>query len=167
MLRFRSFRATSLILFPTNEPSPLWTIWRSISFLERSFFLALLAVSLYCLLSGVRINLRLRAIRMLNHDENRASIQPSLEALRTILVNVRQTIEAAFYLFGFVLFVNLATISNTIDDSKTPTGYSILENFLLQCAVAANAFLVFLTLHFVQWFVTRQVNSWAERLKAL
>ena len=61
-------------------------------------------------------------------------------------VGVVLTIGAAFYLFGFVLFMNLATIGNTIDSSKTPLGYYILQNFLLQCAVAANAFFVFLVL---------------------
>jgi hypothetical protein len=152
-------------MFIPNEPFPLWTIWRSISFLERLFFLALLLVSIYCLFSAAKTILRLRSTRGLNPDQDRASIQLSFVGLRKRLANVRQTIGAAFYLFGFVLFTNLATIGNTVASSKTPTGYYILQNFLLQCAVAANAFFVFLVLHLIQWFVTRQVNSCSEGLR--
>ncbi len=130
-------------MFMPNEPFPLWTIWSSISFLERLFFLALFLVSIYCLFSAAKTILRLRSTRRPGPDQDRASIQLSLLALRELLANVRQTIGAAFYLFGFVLFTNLATIGNTIDSSKTPTGYYILQNFLLQCAVAANAFFCF------------------------
>lgn len=153
-------------MFNPNEPFPFWTIWRSISFLERLFFLALFLVSIYCLLSATRTLVRLRSTRRLNSDQDRVSIELSLVVLRKRMANVQQTIGAAFYLFGFVLFTNLTTIGNTIDSSKTPTGYYILQNFLLQCAFAANAFFIFLVLHLIQWLVTRQINSCSEHVKA-
>jgi RNase adaptor protein for sRNA GlmZ degradation len=135
-------------------------------FEERMFFLILFLVSIYCLLSTTKIVLRLRSTRRLNPVQNRETVQRSLMALRKLLSNVSQTIGATFYLFGFVLFLNLAMIGNLADNSKTPIGYIIFENFLFRCAFAANAFFVFLVLHLIQWFVSRRLNSCAERLMA-
>jgi hypothetical protein len=123
-------------------------------------------VSLYCLFAAAKIILRLRSVQRLNPDQDHASIQLSLGALRNLMTNVRQTIDATFYLFGCVLFVSLANIGNFADNSKALLGYVIFQNFLFQCAFAANAFFVFLVLHLIQWFLSRQLNSYAEHLKA-
>jgi hypothetical protein len=153
-------------MFMSNEPFPIWTIWRNIGFLERLFFMALFMVSVYCLFGAVKILLRVRSTRRLNPDQDRASIQLSLGALRKLLANVRQTIVATFYLFGCVLFVSLANIANIADNSKALLGYQIFQNFLLRCAFAANAFFVFLVLHLIQWFASRHLYSCLERLKS-
>jgi RNase adaptor protein for sRNA GlmZ degradation len=117
------------------------------------------------LFSAVKIVVRLRYMRRLHPDEDRPSIQESLGALRRLLANVRQTIDATFYLFGCVLFVSLANIGNFADNSRALVGYVIFQNFLFQCAFAANAFFVFLVLHLIHWSVSRQLNSCAEHLK--
>ena len=153
-------------MFMPNEPFPLWKIWKMIGFEERLFFLVLFLVTIYCLFATAKIVLRIRTARGLNPDQSRESIQLSLRGTSKLLSNVQQTIGGAFYLFGLglVLFVNLATIGITVDNSKTPLGFIILNNFLIQCAFAGNAFFAFLVLHLIQWFAARQVNSSSERL---
>jgi hypothetical protein len=153
-------------MFMSNQPFPIWTIWRNLGFLEHLFFMALFMVSVYCLFAAVKILLRVRSTLRLNPDQDRASIQRSLGVSRKLLTNVQQTLGAAFYLFGCVLFMSLANIGNVNANSKIPIDYYILQNFLLRCAFAANAFFAFLVLHLIQWFVSRQLNSCAEHLKA-
>jgi hypothetical protein len=82
------------------------------------------------------------------------------------MANVRQVIDATFYFFGAVVFLNFQTIIATADHSKTPTYYYILQNFIFDCSLAASGFLVLLVLHLTQWFVTARINACARSIEA-
>ena len=128
--------------------------------------LVLLAASVYCFFSAIRVVSRLHSLRMLNPAQHAASIQLSVAVLRALVRNVQQVIDGAFYLFGFVVFLNLQSIANFVDNSKTPIGYFILQNFIFDCSFAAGGFLVLLALHLSQWFVAGRVNAFEKHLKA-
>jgi len=68
-----------------------------------------------------------------------------------------------FYLFGFVVFLNLQSIANTIG-TKTPIGYLIVQNFIFDCSFAAIGFLVVLALHISQWMAASRVNAFEKRV---
>jgi len=110
--------------------------------------------------------LRLRSLRRLNPAQDLVAVQLSLTDLRDLMANVRQAIVGTFYLFGFVLFLNLQTVADFADHSKTPMGYYVFRNFFFYCSFAASALLVFLLLHLVQWSVSGRLNSYARHLKA-
>lgn len=110
---------------------------------------------------------RLRAITTLRQKkEDVASIQRAVAALHKRCTDVQQLIRATFYLFGFVLFLGLQLAYLTVDTSRTPVGWHVLENLVVYFAFAANVFFVFLILHFAQWFVSGRVYSYALSLEA-
>jgi hypothetical protein len=51
-----------------------------------------------------------------------------------------------------------------IDNSNTPVGWLILQNFLTHFAFAFNVFVTFLILHVAGWFVSSSINRLALRL---
>jgi hypothetical protein len=144
-----------------NGQYPFWSIWKNFAFLERMFFLILFAVSLYSLVSATSTMLRLRAMRGLDSSQSLARLNQSLTALNNRVANVRHVIGATFYLFGFVLFCELANISNAVPDF---TLHFVLTDFIVHCAFAANVFFILLLLHLVQWLANRRLNSWSERI---
>jgi hypothetical protein len=147
-------------MFKSNPPYAIWSIWLYLPALQKLLFLALCALGIYCLFSAAITMARLRTLpKLLQKKEDSASIQRALAALRKRSNNLQHFIGAAFYLFGLVLFVGLQLAYITIDNSKTPVGWIVLQNFVIYFAFAANVFLVFLILHFVQWFVSGRVDA--------
>ena len=142
------------------------TIWKSLGLTDRAFCLVLLLTSIYCLFSATKAMLRLHSLRRLNPAKDLASIQGAVTGVRDLMGNVRQVIDATFYLFGIVLFANLQTIGYVIDNSKIPTDYYILRNFLFDCSLAESGFVVFFVLHLLQWCVIRRANACLKRLNA-
>ena len=140
--------------------------WKSLGMASRLCCLVLLAASVYCFFSSIRVMLRLHTLRTSNPVQHAVSIQRSIAAIRALVGNIRQVIDAAFYLFGFVVFLNLQSIANSIDNSKTPIGYFIIQNFIFDCSLAAIGFLVVLVLHLSQWFVASRVNAFEKHLKS-
>lgn len=125
-----------------------------LSWLQRSFLLILLLVSIYCVYMTVLIRLRSQAI--LNRRE--------LVALQSRNAALRQMIEAAFYLFGIVLFFGLQWAHWVISDGPRPPAYQIVNNYLVHFAFAANVFVIFLLLHFVHWIGAARLRSCLLRL---
>src|SRR5271155_4415059 len=123
-----------------NGLYPFWSIWKNFHFLERMFFLVLFGVILYFLVSATSTMLRLRAMRGLEPNQNADRLNVSLAVLDSRLANVRQVMGATFYLFGFVLFCELANISNIVADSTVPLWHYMLNDFIVHCAFAANVF---------------------------
>jgi hypothetical protein len=64
-----------------------------------------------------------------------------------------------------MLFASFPNAFLTIDNSNVPIGTLIVHNLFAHFAVAANAFVVFLLLHCVQWFVSGRVRAFALSLK--
>ena len=126
--------------------------------LYRLFVLILAGVSIYMLISATIIIKRLGGLAN-PHKDNLDSIQPRLFPIYTRCANLKQTLVATFYLFGFLLFVGLQNAPITIGDGRGIPIIEILGGFMLHFIFAANVFLVFLVLHLVQWVVSSRLNS--------
>lgn len=148
-----------------NPPYALWSIWKELGFLYRVFVILLGVVTVYSVFSAARIVVGVRSIRF-DLNGNPAVAKKSLTTLNGHWANVRQLILTTFYLFGFVLFIGLQLIGQQADRSNGLPGRAILGSFLLNCAVAANVFFVFLILQLVQWVVGAILKSTAKRLDA-
>ncbi len=104
-------------MFTSNPPYAIWSIWLHLPALQKLLFLALCALSTYCLFSAAITVARLRTLpRLLQKKEDSASIQRALAALRNRSTNLHHLIGAAFYLFGLVLFVGLQLVSGFARD---------------------------------------------------
>ncbi|MGA2458377.1 MAG: hypothetical protein ABSF85_12480 [Terriglobales bacterium] len=90
-------------------------------------------------------------------------IEDALAPLYRSLANTRQVIGAAFYLFGFILFLGLQTIVNTLGGREFQLK-QIFGSFVVCCAFAANVFLIFLVLHVAEWLVYIMLNRCSKRL---
>ena len=146
-----------------DPPYALWTIWRALSTLNRGLIVILAAVFVYCIFSTLRTMLRLHSIWN-RAEQDRKAVSDTVAALATRYTRMRQVISATFYLFGFVLFLGLESITNVLGDGTDPLGVYVLNNFLLLCAFAANVFFIFLVLHSVQWVGSAVLDSLSRRV---
>jgi hypothetical protein len=138
-------------------------VWKSLGLVSRGFCVVFVIAIIYCLFSAMKAMLRLRSLRRLNPVPDLASVQRALADIRDLMANVRQVIDATFYLFGFLLFSNLQQIANFADHTKASMDWRIFQNFVFHCFLAESAFFVFLFLHLSQWFVSGRVNACARR----
>jgi hypothetical protein len=141
-----------------KHPYTMWSLLPELSMLYRLFVLILGAVSIYILFSATIIIKRLHTLAN-PHKENSGAIQSKLVPLYTRCANLKQTLAATFYLFGFVFFLGLQNAPITIGEGSAIPMFGILGNFVLYFIFAANVFLVFLVLHLVQWLVSSRLNS--------
>ena len=100
-----------------DPPYALWTIWRALSTLNRGLVVSLAAVFVYCIFSTIRTMLRLHSVWN-RANQDRKTVSDAIAALATRYTRMRQVISAAFYLFGFVLFLGLESITNVLGDGK-------------------------------------------------
>jgi len=152
-----------------NSPMPtqsiLWSIWQEISITAKLYLLILLAVSIYVLFSSLYSLVRLRSFKNLSKVEDIPSVQCSLQTLKAKSENVRQIVVLAFYLFGLTFcwsFPFAIRTENGYRSFLTPA----LHDFFLYFALAVRVFFLFVVLHSVQWFVSRQIDNCSRRLKA-
>jgi hypothetical protein len=135
-----------------SPPYALWSIWSYLSWLQRSFFLILCMLGIYCFVTMGRMIVGLRAGSAVTDERD-------LLTLQLLDANLRQLIAAAFYLFGLVLFFSLQTAEITIVDGPQSTAGTILQHFMIDFAFGANGFFVFLVLHSAHWLVSRRLRS--------
>jgi hypothetical protein len=148
-----------------NPPYALWSIWNGFGLLQRLFIELLFAVAAYCLFISFRTALRLRTIEKQNVNERMVPIEGALAPLYRSLANTRQVIAAMFYAFGFVLFLNLQFIQNTLGARNVDAELrQILGSFMMCCVFGANVFFILLFLHSAQWFVSILLNRCSKRL---
>jgi len=148
-----------------NPPYALWSIWNGFGLLQRRFIELLIAIAAYCLFVSFRTALRLRKIEKRNVNECVIPIEGALAPLYRSLANTRQVIGATFYVFGFVLFLNLQFIQNTLG-ARSAAGElkQILGSFMMCCAFGANVFFILLLLHVAQWLVFIMLNRCSKRM---
>lgn len=139
----------------SNPPYPFWSTWIYLSTSERLFLVLLGALCVYVLYSGAI------ALSCAGHRAN----AETMAALRKRSAKVEKLRATAFFLFGVVLFENMQWSYVTIDNSKTPGGWLVLQNFLPHFAFGFNVFLIFLILHIVGWLVSGLVNRLVVELK--
>jgi hypothetical protein len=148
-----------------DPPYALWTIWRSLSTLNRGLIVILGVVFVYCVFSTIRTMLRLHSVWN-RSNQDRQTVSDTIAALAARYARMRQVISATFYLFGLVLFLGLENIPNVLADGKEPLGVYVLDNFLLLCAFAANVFFIFLVLHSIQWAGSAVLDSLSRRVSS-
>ena len=143
---------SGVYLWMFNPPYALWSIWGYLSWLQRSFFLVLFALSIYWFFTLGRMILGLRA------GSNPAD-KGDLSALQSLDANLRHLIGVAFYLFGLILFLSLQAAELTLGDGARSVAGAILQHFMIDFAFGANVFIVFLVLHSAHWVVSRRLRS--------
>jgi hypothetical protein len=146
-----------------ETPYALWSIWPQLSYLYRGLILILGAIVTYALFSGIRSILRLSSTWKRPNVDADVVRQSVASAFRS-RANVQRAIGATFYLFGLVLFLGLQTVGQWIGDGKMTMDVFVLRNFILHAAFAANVFLIFLVLHFIQWGIAAVLDSLSERM---
>jgi hypothetical protein len=143
-------------MFDPSSPAPIWVIWPYLSWSERLFFLALCTLGVYSLLLAVTVVRFQRTAGDLNRI---ASVQKNLLRISKHVRNLQQATLCSFYLFGFVLFAGFQSAYRVLENSSTPLGLIVVRNFQIHFVFAANAFLVFLVFHFIQWFAAKRVSA--------
>jgi hypothetical protein len=143
----------------STPPLFFWSVWTYLSTGQRLLLVALGVFLVYAFrltittVSGIN---KMKAAVLKQHDPNARN---TLSVLRKRSRTLRRVIVTAFYLFGIVLFLGLQRAHVTIDTSKIPVGFQVLENFEIDFIFAYNAFLAFLLLHVLSWFN----EAWVER----
>jgi len=142
-------------------PYPFWSVWIYLSTSERLFLLLLGGVCVYLFCSGVITLSRARKVR---GSLVRADAGTILAALRQRSAKADKLRGTAFFLFGVVLFENMQWAYVTIDNSKTPGGWVVLQNFQTHFAFAFNVFFILLILHISGWLVSALLNRLAVQV---
>jgi hypothetical protein len=140
----------------------LWSIYHQLSVGHKLFVLILVVVSVYSIITAGSVLRRVRSLAASGNNETRSSVQHCVAALDRRCLNLRQLLWAAFFLFGFLFFLELPQATFT-PDGRESVGFMILGNFLLRFVYAANIFCVLLVLHVVQWFTWSRVRACATR----
>ena len=128
--------------------------------LVKAFCLVLAFASTYAIVSAFTILVRLRSMKA----GSSFSEHPAL-VLQGQCANLRQLLNAAFYLFGFIFFLASPWTTMILGDSRVPALFPILRNLLDYLIFASYVFSVFFVLHSVQWFVSARVNARALQLR--
>jgi hypothetical protein len=138
-------------------PYFFWSAWRYFLMWERLFLLSLSVLVIYTLYCAFNTGLRVR--------RDSADVAHVFAALQRRSMRVQRLIGTAFYLFGIVLFWSLQWAYMTVDNSRTPVGWLILENFATHFVFAFNVFIAFLILHMLGWFLGNQIDTFRLRHK--
>jgi hypothetical protein len=138
-----------------SRPALIWSIWPYLSWLERLVFLGLCALAAYWLFLAATVARFQNPAGDLN---SKPSARESLSRVRKRVTNLQQATVAAFYLFGFVLFVGFQFAYPVLGNTSTPGGLIVVKNFQIHFSFAANAFLILLLIQFIQWFVANRVS---------
>jgi hypothetical protein len=144
----------------------VWSIWIYLPALARLFVVVLSMIALYSLFSAVLIVVRLRSLTTASRAMDDSKRKTEFAALERRAANLRQLLGLAVCLFGFAYFVGMQMAYMQIVNSSMPTGYLILWDFYRYFVLGANAFVVFLVLHCVQWFVSSRVLVCSVRLSS-
>ena len=140
----------------------IWSIWLELSLLSKAFFVGLCLSGLCCVLSALNTARRIRISTARMEKQDIEAVRKAVAALRNQVERLRQTVGAAFYLFGLLFFLGLRDAYKTAATSTTQVGWLILENFNIHFAFAANVFFVLLLLHLAQWRLFHWVDSYVS-----
>jgi len=145
-----------------TPPFSFWSVWMYLSTGQRLFLVALGLLGIYALFLTIATVLRVHKIKVAILRESDQNVQNKLSVIRRRCARLQRLIGTAFYVFGIVLFLCLQRAHVIIDTSKIPVGFQVLQNFQVDFIFASNAFLGFLLLHLLSWFV----ETWVERCAA-
>jgi hypothetical protein len=142
-----------------TPPYSIASAWRYLADFERLFLVAMSALTLYFLFSAAVIIVFYWDCRSGPHKGDGAYIERTVATLRKRCTRLRRLSEAAFFLFGVVLFWSLLGAYYTIGSSShTPVGWLVLTNFQVHFVFALNVFFLFLLLHVLGWLIANRVD---------
>jgi hypothetical protein len=122
-------------------------------------------VGIYTLVWAIIILVRLQSLKNQGLTGTQ-SLESSLARLEARSASLGQLLNAAFYSVGFFFFATLPWAFFPRGDSSVPASTLIMHDFIRYFTVARTAFLVFLVVHSVQWFVSSRVRAARLRLLA-
>jgi hypothetical protein len=132
--------------------------------LSKLFLFFLCAVSIYTLISLVRVLFRLRSLKKLASAESpTVGVRLTLATLQHRTTNLRHLLIFAFYLFGFCFFLQIPTAFIVLGDSKLSPLSFIFMQLATFFEYAADVFLLFLLLHTLQWFVSNRLQAFTRQ----
>jgi hypothetical protein len=137
------------------------TVWYSLGPLTQLFLLSLTLVVAYTIYFAAVILVRLRGLRTAQNDH---PSRRSLAQLNHRLANLRQIILAIFFFFGLTFSLGIQRAFWTPESKDRSVGLMVLENFRVSFRFAVIVFLVFLTVHSVQWFLATRIRATELRL---
>ena len=149
-------------LLQSND-SAWYGMWPFLPPFARLFLILFFLLAVYTAYVASIVLVRLRSLRTVQNDDD--SFRKCLAVLSHRAANLRQTIAGMSYLFGLTFFLLIQTAFWTPDNNRG-VGLMVLENFKFDFRFAADVFLVFLTLHAVQWFVSSRICKAALRVGA-
>lgn len=139
-------------------------LWPQLPTLTRLYSIVLCVGSLYILYSLLHIVIRLQSIRQLAaEDSTNKTMEQAFSTLRARLDNARQVFILLWLVFGLSLFVELALLQYTADDSRMSLIEIMLRGLTAQSGYGSLVFLVFLVLHTEQWAVSFRLASFATQ----
>jgi hypothetical protein len=147
-----------------DPPYAVWSLWRDCGWLEKLVLMLLGGLITYSLLAAIVTIVRIHSLKT-PKPLVRADPESSLKALQRHWNHIGQATHAAFYLFGLVLFLVLQNVAMIPGDGGPGWAANrVLQNFILSCAFAANAFLGFLTVHMIRWFISTRISTGLDAL---
>ncbi|HMI53407.1 MAG TPA: hypothetical protein VK525_17975 [Candidatus Saccharimonadales bacterium] len=145
-----------------QPPYFLWAIWDELPSIHKLYFAILAGVTIYSFFSLSVVLVRIRSLKRQRQSGDLVALQRSMFALRDRTADVPHLLAAMVHLFGVVFFVGLRGAFWTPENNR-PVAMLVLENFFIFFAFAANAFVIFLVLHLLQWFVSGRLKAFVLR----
>jgi hypothetical protein len=144
----------SIVVF--QHDSTWSTLWYSLGPITQLFLLFLAVVAAYTIYFAAVVLERLRGLRIAQNDH---PSQKSLAQLGHRLANLRQIILAMFFFFGLTFSLGIQRAFWTPESKDRSVGLMVLENFRVSFRFAVIVFLVFLTVHLLQWFLAARIRA--------
>jgi hypothetical protein len=147
-----------------NPPYGIWTIWKELFLLPKLTFLCVSVLCIYSLWTTAAAIPRFVILPARSLEAEIAATKNAMAVLRERCTKLQELKGALFYLFGLVLFLNLQGAFDSVDKSKAPFEWLIMQNFLVVFAFGANVFFLFALIHLTLWFTSSRINAYMSKL---
>jgi len=147
-----------------NPPYGIWTIWKELFLLPKLSFLSVFVLCVYSLWTAVVAIMQARNFAGASLEVEIAAGRRAMIALGDRCAKLQKLKGALFYIFGFVLFLDLQWAFITIDRSTALVAWLIMDNFQIVFVFGANVFFLFAVIHLALWFTSSRVDAFASKL---
>ncbi|MBS1839383.1 MAG: hypothetical protein JSS69_14765 [Acidobacteria bacterium] len=117
------------------------------------FLLFLAAVSMDVVYRSLAV---ISGVRHINLSEEKKT--NSIQGMYNSIENSRRLLSFTAYLFGFCIFLQMASAFHLIGTSSHLVAMSIADALLVASALAADVFLVLLLLYLFQWYAGARLD---------
>lgn len=140
-------------------PYAIWSVWRSLGFLDKVFFVGLVALIVCSVFSAAIAAIALRKARS-GMKEDRASMQRTLRRLRKQSNRVQKSLGTTFCIFGAVLFLGFQWAYVVLGESNVAPSWVVLKTLETEFVFGFNVFLLLLLLLALRWFIADRVDTY-------